>query len=173
MQQSSSDQSTSICSQLSRARFISLVTMLACLLLGSAFCIYFFKHVRAIEIQNTAINSISNYSKLIKSTTDFIDIDEKSSDRIISPLKNTATKISGWSHRYGYTYSKKALNKCHSTKAGKGGSGIGLAICKELIEDVLHGSISLQSQLGYRTTFTILLDKDLEKSKECLPNLLT
>jgi hypothetical protein len=61
--------------------------MLACLLLGSAFCIYFFKHVRAIEIQNTAINSISNYAQLIKSTTDFIDIDEKSSDRIHQPIK--------------------------------------------------------------------------------------
>jgi signal transduction histidine kinase len=60
---------------------------------------------------------------------------------------------------------KNAFNKFYTTKAGKGGSGLGLAICKELIEDVLHGSISLQSQLGFGTTFTILLDKDLANKK--------
>ncbi|EPJ47926.1 MAG: hypothetical protein OFPII_08940 [Osedax symbiont Rs1] len=54
-----------------------------------------------------------------------------------------------------------AFKKFYTTKAGKGGSGLGLAICKELTEDVLEGSLSLESSLGGGTTFTIKLDKDI------------
>ncbi len=54
-----------------------------------------------------------------------------------------------------------AFKKFYTTKAGKGGSGLGLAICKELIEEVLEGSLSLESCLGGGTTFTIKLDKDI------------
>ncbi len=54
-----------------------------------------------------------------------------------------------------------AFKKFYTTKAGKGGSGLGLAICKELTEEVLEGSLFLESSLGGGTTFTIILDKDI------------
>lgn len=54
-----------------------------------------------------------------------------------------------------------AFNKYYTTKAGQGGSGLGLAICRELVEDVLEGQISLNSALGLGTTFTITLNKDI------------
>jgi CheY-like chemotaxis protein len=44
-----------------------------------------------------------------------------------------------------------------STARSYGGSGLGLSICKAIIEDVLGGKISLQSQEGVGTTVTFTL----------------
>jgi signal transduction histidine kinase len=93
MQQTPSDQSTCIRNQVSRVKFISLVTMFTCLLLGSVFCVYFFKYVRAIEIQTTAINSTSNYARLINLTTYRTDSDDKSSDRTHQSVKRIQSTI--------------------------------------------------------------------------------
>lgn len=48
-----------------------------------------------------------------------------------------------------------------STARSYGGSGLGLSICKAIIEDVLHGKIWLQSQEGSGTTvtFTVVFQK--------------
>ena len=58
-----------------------------------------------------------------------------------------------------------AFKKYYTTKAGEGGSGLGLPICKELIEDVLEGKICLESTLGVGTTFIITLDQDVSKKQ--------
>jgi signal transduction histidine kinase len=58
-----------------------------------------------------------------------------------------------------------AFKKYYTTKAGQGGSGLGLSICRELVEDILGGHISLESTLGVGTAFTITLDKDIAAKK--------
>jgi len=54
----------------------------------------------------------------------------------------------------------QAFNKFYTTKAGQGGSGLGLAICKELVEQGLDGSISIESEVGIGTAFIIRFKKD-------------
>ena len=44
-----------------------------------------------------------------------------------------------------------------TTKLGKGGSGLGLNIVYNLVQDVLGGTIAVTSQLGQGTCFTLML----------------
>jgi len=44
-----------------------------------------------------------------------------------------------------------------TTKLGRGGSGLGLSVVYKLVNDALQGSISVQSQAGRGTAFTLLL----------------
>jgi signal transduction histidine kinase len=57
---------------------------------------------------------------------------------------------------------KKVFDSFFSTKqkdgSGQSGSGLGLALCKKVVEGH-NGTISVDSQLGTGTTFTILLPK--------------
>jgi len=58
------------------------------------------------------------------------------------------------------SHQQQAFNKFYTTKAGEGGSGLGLAICKELIENTLEGTISIDSEVGFGTVFIITFKKD-------------
>ncbi len=49
----------------------------------------------------------------------------------------------------------KVFNLYYTTKKGRGGTGLGMSIIKELIENKLNGSISVTSKLDDFTTFTI------------------
>jgi len=60
---------------------------------------------------------------------------------------------------------ENAFTKYYTTKAGEGGSGLGLAICRELVEEVLDGEITLQSNLGVGTRFSVKLDRDIANKK--------
>jgi signal transduction histidine kinase len=56
-----------------------------------------------------------------------------------------------------------AFDKFYTTKVNDGGTGLGLHICKELVEDRLGGRLLLESKLGLGTTFTIMIDKNDSK----------
>ena len=60
---------------------------------------------------------------------------------------------------------ENAFTKYYTTKAGEGGSGLGLAICRELVEEVLDGEITLQSSLGVGTCFSVKIDRDIANKK--------
>ncbi len=50
---------------------------------------------------------------------------------------------------------KKVFEPFFTTKFGKGGSGLGMAICYQLVTDALKGGISVSSKTGSGTEFTI------------------
>jgi signal transduction histidine kinase len=49
----------------------------------------------------------------------------------------------------------RAFESFFTTKAGKGGSGVGLTLSQRLVEQTLGGSISVSSTLGVGTRFTV------------------
>lgn len=53
-----------------------------------------------------------------------------------------------------------AFDKFYTTKKYDGGTGLGLHICKDLVESKLEGTLLLESKLGLGTTFTIMIDKN-------------
>ncbi|WP_299484059.1 HAMP domain-containing sensor histidine kinase [uncultured Roseibium sp.] len=50
---------------------------------------------------------------------------------------------------------KKVFEPFFTTKFGKGGSGLGMAICYQLVTEALDGTISVSSKVGSGTEFTI------------------
>ncbi|GAM42360.1 hypothetical protein TCE0_044r16260 [Talaromyces pinophilus] len=64
-----------------------------------------------------------------------------------------------------------------STARSYGGSGLGLSICKAIIEDVLGGTVSLESTLGVGTTVTFHIPfhkaPRLTRERDQLPVLIT
>lgn len=50
---------------------------------------------------------------------------------------------------------KKVFEPFFTTKFGKGGSGLGMAICYQLATEALNGMISVSSKVGHGTEFTI------------------
>jgi signal transduction histidine kinase len=56
----------------------------------------------------------------------------------------------------------KLYDAFFSTKIGKGGTGLGMAIVKNLVTKVLGGEIAVQSTLGLGTRFDIRLPLRLE-----------
>lgn len=50
---------------------------------------------------------------------------------------------------------KKVFEPFFTTKFGKGGSGLGMAICYQLVTEALNGTISVVSNVGAGTEFTI------------------
>jgi len=57
---------------------------------------------------------------------------------------------------------QQAFDKYFSTKIGKGGSGLGLSICKELIEGELEGSINLVSEPEKGVKITMKLKQNID-----------
>jgi PAS domain S-box-containing protein len=56
---------------------------------------------------------------------------------------------------------KKLFEPFFSTKIGKGGTGLGMAIVQNLVIKTLGGSIEVMSAMGQGTTFAIRIPKDL------------
>lgn len=50
---------------------------------------------------------------------------------------------------------KKVFEPFFTTKFGKGGSGLGMAICYQLATEALNGTISVSSKVGHGTEFTV------------------
>ena len=50
---------------------------------------------------------------------------------------------------------KKVFEPFFTTKFGKGGSGLGMAICYQLVTEALSGTIAVSSNVGSGTEFTI------------------
>ena len=51
----------------------------------------------------------------------------------------------------------RAMEAGFSTKLGHGGSGLGLSFCRQVVEEVLGGTLALHSQVGQGTQFILTL----------------
>jgi signal transduction histidine kinase len=50
---------------------------------------------------------------------------------------------------------KRVFDPFFTTKLGKGGSGLGLHICYNIVTSVMHGQLTVKSTVGVGTTFTL------------------
>jgi signal transduction histidine kinase len=82
--------------------------------------------------------------------------------RIIASVANNQVYLRYSDNGVGMTTNQQqqAFDKYYTTQAGQGGSGLGLGICKELIEDTLGGSINIESKEGAGTVFIVTFKKD-------------
>ena len=53
-----------------------------------------------------------------------------------------------------------------STTREFGGTGLGLTICKHIVEDLMNGTIWVESQLGHGATFSFIIDVEVQKKKK-------
>ncbi|MFB9173183.1 sensor histidine kinase [Roseibium salinum] len=58
---------------------------------------------------------------------------------------------------------KRVFEPFFTTKFGKGGSGLGMAICYQLVTEALNGTISISSTVGSGTEFTIEIPVSAEQ----------
>ncbi|GGB53633.1 hypothetical protein GCM10011316_27040 [Roseibium aquae] len=61
---------------------------------------------------------------------------------------------------------KRLFEPFFTTKFGKGGSGLGMAIVYRLVTEVLQGQISVKSEVGSGTTFSIELPATLANARD-------
>lgn len=54
---------------------------------------------------------------------------------------------------------QRAFDPFFTTKEGRGGSGVGLSLSKRIVEEILLGTISVASEIGQGTCFTIKIPK--------------
>jgi len=82
--------------------------------------------------------------------------------RMIASVANNQVYLRYSDNGVGMTLAQQqqAFDKFYTTEAGKGGSGLGLGICKELVEDTLDGTISIESKEGAGTVFILSFKKD-------------
>ncbi|MBN9670700.1 HAMP domain-containing histidine kinase [Labrenzia aggregata] len=59
---------------------------------------------------------------------------------------------------------KKVFEPFFTTKFGKGGSGLGMAICYQLVTEALNGTISVVSEIGSGTEFTIEIPVEIPQA---------
>jgi len=88
------------------------------------------------------------------------------SSRVVSPSEDSGNdakpkRIVLRCKDYGVGIPEKNLKKVFepffTTKFGKGGSGLGMAICYQLVTEALNGTINVSSKVGAGTEFTIEL----------------
>jgi signal transduction histidine kinase len=59
---------------------------------------------------------------------------------------------------------EKIFEPFYTTRADKGGTGLGLGLCRMLISE-MGGRITVRSVLGQGTTFTVILNPSVEAKK--------
>lgn len=72
-------------------------------------------------------------------------------------LESMTLKVSDNGRGMEQSIINKVFDKYFTTKSGLGGSGLGLFIVKKLVEEKLHGTMTLDSSINEGTTFTIRL----------------
>ncbi len=61
---------------------------------------------------------------------------------------------------------KRIFDPFFTTKLGQGGSGLGLNICYNIVTSILNGDISVQSELGVGSTFTVELPLKVKEKRD-------
>jgi len=54
---------------------------------------------------------------------------------------------------------KRVFDPFFTTKMGRGGTGLGLAICRNLVTEVLGGTVHVSSRLGHGSTFVVRIPR--------------
>ena len=98
----------------------------------------------------TAQGSITIAAKIIKRYSDRVKVQVSVADTGIGITKEQLTRLF-----------KPFSQADNSTQRSYGGSGLGLSICKAMIEDLMHGEIEMTSEpgVGTKVTFTVTFSR--------------
>lgn len=111
-------------------------------------------------VQNMVSNAIDSYASLPKERDRSVTVQAK-----LTPEHIT---ISIQDHGCGIAPENipRIFDPFYTTKGFDQGTGIGLSICREIVERDLDGTLDVTSEPGKGTTFTALLPRSLERKPE-------
>ncbi|MFK7747624.1 MAG: sensor histidine kinase [Kordia sp.] len=118
-----------------------------------------------IKVQHVIYNLLSNAIKFTKTGGKINVHVQKETSHLKIEVKDTGEGITNEDlpHIFERFYQAGVKAKIDQGIQSYSGTGIGLALTKELVE-IMEGSISVKSELGWGTTFTVLLPVKNEKA---------
>jgi C4-dicarboxylate-specific signal transduction histidine kinase len=113
-------------------------------------------------ITNLVINAIDAYDESSKK-------EKKISIRIRSNQKNTSITVQDWGMGINKETFDKIFYPLFTTKSFEKGMGLGLAVCKDIMEKDFKGSITVESEEQKGTIFTLLFPNQKAPEGKILP----
>lgn len=120
-----------------------------------------------VHINQILVNLISNAIKYTsEGGTILARLDEIESSEKTTPMYRFIVKDNGFG--MSDSFQKQAFDMFareeNSTKSGIQGTGLGLPLCKKIVE-MMGGTISLESEVGVGTEFTVLLPLKIQEEE--------
>jgi CheY-like chemotaxis protein len=117
------------------------------------------------KVRQSVFNLLSNASKFTENGTISLDVLPEDGDAIIFRVSDTGIGMSAEQQARLFEEFSQADS---SVTKRYGGTGLGLALTRRLCR-LMHGDVSVESEHGTGSTFTIRLPRNVEQARPSLP----